>query len=305
MVVAQFELPSVFHPPPCLQMCLGHLFKQPPVQCELLYLMVVSIKLKKSCFSRNLVSPGGFLDSQTTDTQFFGFGDSQSMQGPNSLELLGDDFGLADNKSSDTSDSTETVTPCSAPTDTRFLPEKSETEAEGIEIEIERERQSTEFMSPIRYEDGRDSTSTNAAAWRNLDVAINGPDWKPSDRIWMNVPTIRRRYDRDILLGIWDSIQQQRCQAEADLMYRLRHDVHQLHRNGWTTPPANVVQGEFMCMAEFLSQIYPGMIRAASRSDLPRMQNLIDIGQHLLGALQVLVNVEKSAREDNNISMLE
>ena len=47
------------------------------------------------------------------------------------------------------------------------------------------------------------------------------------------------------------------------------------------------------------------MIRAASRSDLPQMQNLIDIGQNLLGALQVLVNVEKSAQEDNNISMLE
>ena len=96
-------------------MCLGHLFKQPPVQCELLYLMVVSIKLKKSYFSCNLVSPGGFLDSQTTDTQFFGFGD---MQGPNSLELLGDSFGLVDNKSLDTSDSTKTVTPCSVPTDT-------------------------------------------------------------------------------------------------------------------------------------------------------------------------------------------
>jgi hypothetical protein len=197
------------------------------------------------------------------------------------------------------------VTPHSAPTDTRFSPEKRNTKAEGIKIEIERERQFMEFTSPIRYDDRRDSTSENAAAWRTLDVAINGPDWKPSDRIWMNVPTIRRQYDRDILLGIQDSIQQQRCQAEADLMRRLRHDVHQLHRNGWTTPPANVIQGEFMRMAEFLSQIYPGMIRAASRSDLPRMQNLINIGHHLLGALQVLVNVEKSAREDNNISMLE
>ena len=119
VAVAQFELPSVFHPPPCLQICLGHLFKQPPVQCELFYLMVVSIKLKKLCFSRNLVGTGGFLDSQTTDTQFFRFGDSQSMQGFNSLELLDDssDF-LVDDKSSDTSDSTETVTPCSVPTDT-------------------------------------------------------------------------------------------------------------------------------------------------------------------------------------------
>jgi hypothetical protein len=40
------------------------------------------------------------------------------MQGPNSLELLGDSFGLVDNKSLDTSDSTKTVTPCSVPTDT-------------------------------------------------------------------------------------------------------------------------------------------------------------------------------------------
>jgi hypothetical protein len=53
-----------------------------------------------------------------------------------------------------------------------------------------------------------------------------------------------------------------------------------------------------MRMAEFLCQIYLGMIKAANQSDLPRMQELINIGHHLLGALQILVDAEKSVQDD-------
>jgi hypothetical protein len=53
-------------------------------------------------------------------------------------------------------------------------------------------------------------------------------------------------------------------------------------------------------MAEFLPQIYPRMIEAANRSDLPRMQELINVRHHVLRPLQVLVDVEKSARTDIN-----
>jgi hypothetical protein len=172
-------------------------------------------------------------------------------------------------------------------------------ETEDLEEEIEADVKKDQSTAVIHYEDRRDST-LNDAAWTQLDAFINGPDWSATSRVWINLPTIRREYDQHILRGFWDLIQQRRCEAESDLIRQLRRDIHQLHRHGWTTPPANVVQGEFMRTAELLSQIYPGMIAAANSSDLPRMQELINVGYHLLGALQVLVDVEKSAREDIN-----
>jgi hypothetical protein len=139
----------------------------------------------------------------------------------------------------------------------------------GIELENEMEgMKELQSMAIIRYKDWRDATLDNTA-WAELDASINGPDWSPANRVWINLPIVRHQYDKDILLGFSNCVQQYRCEAEANLMLKLRHDVHQLHQGGWATPPANIIQGKFMRMVEFLCQIYPGMIKVVNQSDLP------------------------------------
>lgn len=64
--------------------------------------------------------------------------------------------------------------------------------------------------------------------------------------------------------------------------------------------PPNIVQGEFVQLANFMSQIFPVFVNAATLSDLPRMQEAIDVGKDLLESMQVLVNYEAEARETVN-----
>ena len=47
------------------------------------------------------------------------------------------------------------------------------------------------------------------------------------------------------------------------------------------------------------------MVRAAHCSDMPRMQELIDVGRQFLDALQILLDAEKSARETVNREVVE
>ena len=81
-------------------------------------------------------------------------------------------------------------------------------------------------------------------------------------------------------------------------MYGLRKAVQQLYLP--TLEPANVLQAEFIRLAEFLPQVYPGMVNAAHHSDLSRMQELIIVGRQFLEGLQILVDAEKSAHEAVN-----
>jgi hypothetical protein len=88
-------------------------------------------------------------------------------------------------------------------------------------------------------------------------------------------------------------------------MFGLRDAAQKLYLQNPNTAPANILQGEFIRLAEFLPQVYPGMVNAAHHSDLPRMQELIDAGRQFLDGLQVLVDSEKSAREAVNRKIVE
>jgi hypothetical protein len=99
----------------------------------------------------------------------------------------------------------------------------------GIELENEMEgMKELQSMAIIQYEDWRGATSDNTG-WAELDASINGPDWSPAKCVWINLPIVRRQYNKDILLGFSNCVQQYRCEAETNLMLKLRHDVHQLH----------------------------------------------------------------------------
>jgi hypothetical protein len=153
-------------------------------------------------------------------------------------------------------------------------------------------------MAAIQYACRRDGTN-NLAAWAKLDAFINGPDWNPEIRVWMNLPIVRKHHPT-ILRVLQDSVWHHRCEEEGDLMFGLRKAVHRLYPPCSISLPANVLQGEFVRLAEFLPQVYPGMVKAAHCSDMPRMQELIDVGRQFLDALQILLDAKKSARETVN-----
>jgi hypothetical protein len=150
-------------------------------------------------------------------------GDSQSMQrysGLNPLEFKDRDSSfIADDSLSETSDFVKappykigwSQDDSYPPSDISFSLEESEVAAEKEETEIE---DPSEVVAVIGYEDWRDGTSNLNVAWTKLDASINGPDWSPTNRVWMTLPII---------------VQQHRSEAEANLMFRLCHDIHQLH----------------------------------------------------------------------------
>jgi hypothetical protein len=264
--------------------------------------------------SRELVGPGGFLDSQTTDTQFFG--DSQSLQGHWGNDIT---FDINDNDLTFVprdDDSSESCNSESEPVATGFVPPASNAmqdepstlrepsfslkASESAPEVQEAEPSSKKAVAPIaaiQYTHQRDGT--NGLAWTKLDAFINGPNWDPKIRVWMNLPIVRKHHPA-ILQVLQDSVWHHRCEEEEDLMFGLQKAVQQLYLPTLNRAPANVLQAEFIRLAEFLPQVYPGMVNAAHRSDLLRMQELINVGRQFLDGLQILVDTEKSAREAVN-----
>jgi hypothetical protein len=152
-------------------------------------------------------------------------------------------------------------------------------------------------IATIQYLHQRDGT--NDLAWTKLYAFINGPNWAPKIHVWMNLPIVRKHHPA-ILQVLQDSVWHHRCEEEGDLMFELWKAVQQLYLLTLNRAPANVLQAEFIRLAEFLPQVYPGMVNAAHRSDLLRMQELINVGRQFLDGLQILVDTEKSAREAVN-----
>jgi len=90
----------------------------------------------------------------------------------------------------------------------------------------------------------------------------------------------------------------QRSSNELDLM---GEDVSVVHRMAGASPyPLSILQGKFVFLADFLSHLFPMMVRAATESDLVRMQEMINVGNDLLTSMQTLVDVEADAREEIN-----
>jgi len=266
--------------------------------------------------SRELVGPGGFLDSQNTDTQFFS--DSHSLQGRwgNDITFDINDDDLAIVPRDDDSSSEESCNSSLELMATGFVPPASNTmedepstfrepsfllKASESALEVqEAEPSSKNAVAPIaaiQYTHQRDGT--NDLAWTKLDAFINGPDWDPKICVWMNLPIVRKNHPA-ILHVLQDSVWHHRCKEEGDLMFGLQKAVQQRYLPTLNRAPANVLQAEFIQLAEFLPQVYPGMVNAAHHSDLLRMQELINVGCQFLDGLQILVDTEKSAREAVN-----
>jgi hypothetical protein len=66
---------------------------------------------------------------------------------------------------------------------------------------------------------------------------------------------------------------QQKSSNESDLMSKHVSTVHCMA--GASPYPLSILQGEFVFFADFLSHLFPMMVRAATELDLVRMQEMI------------------------------
>ena len=218
--------------PPCLREHPDYLMRLPATECE--FFCFSKYAFYSYFISRELVGPGGFLDLQTTDTQFFG--NSQSMQGRSSCIHI--KFGICSNLSLETSDSESVVE--IVPPSNKATADEGSFKLKGLAEEADAgSKKLVVPMAAIQYAHCRDGTNLT---WAKLDAFINGPDWNPKIRVWMNLPIVRKHHPT-ILQVLQDSVWYHRCEEEEDLMFGLQKAVHRLCS---ITAPANVLQGEFV-----------------------------------------------------------
>ena len=68
-----------------------------------------------------------------------------------------------------------------------FSLEESEVTVKKEETKIE---DPSKVVAVIGYEDQRDGNS-NIATWTKLNASINGPDWSPTNHVWMTLLIVR------------------------------------------------------------------------------------------------------------------
>ena len=236
--------------PLCLWEHPNHLMRLPTTECEFFFFLKYAFYLY--FINCKLVRPGGFLHSQTTNTQFFG--DSQSMQGHSSHSHI--EFDICSNNSLETSDSESVVE--IVPPSNKSTADEGSFKLKGLVEEADaRSKKLVVPMATIQYACCRDGT--NNLPWVKLDAFINGPDWNLEIHVWMNLPIVSKHH-LTILWVLQDSVWHHRCKEEADLMVGLWKAVHRLCS---ITAPVNVLQGKIVQLVEFLPQVYPEMARAA------------------------------------------
>ena len=219
--------------PPCLREHPDYLMRLPATECE--FFCFSKYAFYSYFISHELVGPGGFLDLQTTDTQFFG--NSQSMQGRSRCIHI--KFGICSNLSLETSDS-ESVVEIVPPSNKATVDDGSFKLKGLVEEADARSKKLVVPMTTIQYAHCRDGT--NNLAWAKLDAFINGPDWNPEIHGLDEPPNCQKTS----LINFWvlqDSVWHHRCKEEADLMFGLWKAVHRLCS---ITAPANILQDKFV-----------------------------------------------------------
>jgi len=262
------------------------------------------IKLTVGC-SHEMLAPGGYLDSQTTDTQYFD-ATNYYMQNPTdnhgeesqNNEMLNEEPSTSQECMSDSESDNSQYT---ADSEHMHSPRVSPLPPIINSFDI---RSTSTFTSEARiaYGDHRpqsDADATKLCLWRLLDASVNGPDYGDGRSApWFKLPTVTRRQPGVNYIRSMRELWRQRSSNESDLM---SEHVSAVHRMAGASPyPPSILQGEFVFLADFLSHLFPMMVRAATESDLVRMQEMINVGNDLLTSMQTLVDVEANAREEIN-----
>jgi len=255
-----------------------------------------------------MLAPGGYLDLQTMDTQFFGDATridhspfSQEYhyeESQHDSDILNAELPLEENNFLDTTKYKAaqhiSLSPLSADRRT------SNTSNTG--------KGTPTPGSQIKYEDHRPRNGDDATKhklWVDLDASINGPDYGDGRTApWFKFPTVTQHRPEvnyiQLMRKLWSRSWQ--SSGEADLMDGHISAVHCMA--GASPYPPNVLQGEFVFLADFLAHLFPMMVRAATESDLVRMQEMVNVGNDFLRSMQILVDVEANARTKINNTLL-
>jgi hypothetical protein len=231
------------------------------------YILLCILVAQTVLHSRVILGPGGYFDSQTTDTQFFTAAPRCSSPHHAEGDIENSDTAMVVNSLSTLLPGTSGAT---APSQT--APDSPDQRSRGPK-----------------------------AKWDRLDKIIDGPDYADG-RHWTMFPVLRRhRPGTDdparALKWLYDT-----SREEIDLVDTFCFKFRAL---AGAQTPHNSVQGESIFITFFLARIIPFFARAIMDSDLVRMRELVSVGCDLLQAIEILANVEEGARDRLNAEVNE
>jgi hypothetical protein len=222
--------------------------------------------------SRLILGEGGYFDSQTTDTQFFGPSD------PYPTVLHRD------------------ITPHSlhpAVKDGTGIEYSNMATASVIKLPITLAPE-TPATADIDSADRRSNGPKEK--WDRLDELLNGPDYA-NGQLWTIFPVLKRHrpgvdHPAQSFKWMYDA-----SREEIDMVDAFCFRFQAL---AGAQTPSNSIQGELIFITMFLTRIIPFMARTIMDSDLVKMRELVGAGRDLLQAMELLVDVEDGARERLN-----
>jgi hypothetical protein len=238
--------------------------------------------------------PGGYLNLQTTDMQYFDFTDTSHLTSSQAHEH----------------DESDRNRDCDPTQDDNFPFTSEHTDSKSQHIALtppithisDIHGAPTALGAQIVYNDRHPQSGDNATKlclWALLDASINGPHYGDGRTApWYKFPTVTQQRPEVNYTHSMREIWRGCSSNKSDLM-----DIHisTVHCLAGASPyPPSILQGEFIFLADFLSHLYPMMVRAATDSDLVRMQAMINVANDLLQSMQVLVDVEVDARQEIN-----
>lgn len=248
--------------------------------------------------SQHLVGQGGYLDSQTPDTQYFGDDNIYDFGSQQEISTHTNDISIPDytDDNVNLSASQQDYFPSSSPPHEVSVPQSFRSSKSNA-------TSSSAFRGRIDpkllFTDRRGDTLSGAKAvfWEELDARLNGPGYDKKNCAWLKLPTLKQfRPDFNVNTLMRDLRQ---ASHSPGSVASVDHDhIFTVHRiTGATFYTPNIIQGELAYLAGFLSQLYPLMVMASADSDLSQMRSLIKAGHDLLESMEILVSSEAEVRE--------
>jgi hypothetical protein len=252
--------------------------------------------------SEELLAPGGFLNSQTTDTQIFGFSQSSSEdQEPYQPEPLryASPAACCGTQSYGASNSVghSTLLPSAAGSDLHPTSLNSNISTDSSRGICTPPQDGPLWRGPRPYLLRPPVSKSYPAHWKALDDILRA--WSDGLTFTFQPLLRRRRPNADSISLCWTM---DASAEEKAAVIRFVSDCHKIAGdlvdvNDNLAQLPNDIQHEYLHVMDYVARLLPWMMRAVTDSDLVRLKCLIGAMRDLMISIEALVHLEEEARE--------
>ena len=249
--------------------------------------------------SHQMLRPGGLLNSQTTDTQFFSTleSDAQNALSSGSMQPHTENSQLDMDESQHLPLSSHTLSSPYVTNESKgsINPKPTKT-APKLALQSVHHVASIEHCVSDSPKSPDRQSSGPPAKWAYLDKLIDGPEFANTD-MWTLFPLMKSHYPswsnpRKAL--DWLAVPRN----ENELCMNFNSGIRRLVGKGL---PSNCVQGEQIYALDYLVRLVPFMHRAVMDSDIPMLHKHITDIRNLLESMEILMDIDQEARDRMNV----